>query len=117
MYRSVYEQMVEDTGAVQRQTESYVFERAIQLMHKAQAAGPQSREWIDATYYVNRLWATLLDDLSHPNNGLPDELKASLVSIGIWVLRQIEGLRQGESSDFSAVIDISETIRKGLERN
>ncbi len=117
MYRTAYEEMAEDTGVVQRQTERYVFERAIFLMKKAQSAGPQSREWIDATYYVNRLWAALLDDLSHPNNGLPDELKASLVSIGIWVLRRVEELRQGESKDFAGVIEVSETIRKGLERN
>lgn len=117
MYRTAYEEMAEDTGVVQRQTERFVFERAIYLMKKAQAAGQQSREWVDATYYVNRLWAALLEDLSHPNNGLPDELKASLVSIGIWVLRRVEELRQGASSDFSAVIDVSETIRKGLERH
>jgi flagellar biosynthesis activator protein FlaF len=115
MYRTAYEKMAEDTGEVQRQTERHVIERSITLMRKAQAAGQLSREWVDATFFVARLWATLLEDLSQPDNALPNELKASLVSIGIWILRKIEDLRQGHATDFTPVIEVSETIRKGLE--
>lgn len=117
MYRTAYEDMAEDTGEVQRRTERFVIERSEMLMRKAQAAGPQSREWVEATFFTAKLWSTLLEDLSQPGNSLPDELKASLVSIGIWMLRRIEDLRQGKSQDFSSAIEISETIRKGLERN
>ena len=117
MYRTAYEEMAEDTGEAQRQTERHVIARSILLMRKAQDAGSQSREWVDATFFVTRLWTTLLDDLSQPGNSLPTELKANLVSIGIWILRKVEELRQGRAKDFTPVIDISETIRKGLERN
>src|SRR6478672_578218 len=117
MYKTAYEEMAEDTSDVQRQTERHVIERSIMLMRKAQAAGPQSREWVEATFFTSKLWSTLLEDLSQPGNSLPDELKASLVSIGIWLLRRIEELRQGRAHDFTTIIEISEAIKKGLERH
>lgn len=116
MYQSVYAEMAADTTASIRENERLAFERSISLLKAAQAEGRDSRMSIEALLFTNRLWSVLLEDLADEGNGLPDDLKASLISIGIWVLRRTEDIRQGRTGDFAALIDVSESIHKGLGR-
>jgi flagellar protein FlaF len=114
MYEATYRVMLEDTTEQIRQNERRAFDKAIDLLKSAQSAGRGTRESVEALLFVNRLWVVLLEDLADKGNGLPDSLKAELISIGIWMLRRTEEIRQGSAEDFSALIEISETIRKGL---
>lgn len=114
MYEATYRAMLEDTTEQIRANERRAFDKAIALLKSAQAAGHGSRESVEALLFVNRLWVVLLEDLADTDNGLPDSLKASLISIGIWVLRRTEEIRQGGTQDFTALIEVSESIRKGL---
>ena len=108
--------MLEDTTEQIRDNERRAFDTAISKLRLAQQAGRGTRESVEALLFVNRLWTILLEDLADQGNGLPDSLKASLISIGIWMLRRAEDIRQGHVDDFSALIEVSETIRKGLGR-
>ena len=117
MYEATYRVMLEDTTEQIRDNERRAFDRAIELLKSAQAAGRGTRESVEALLFVNRLWTMLLEDLADRDNGLPDSLKANLISIGIWMLRRTEEIRQGTAGDFAALIDISETIRNGLGRH
>jgi flagellar protein FlaF len=36
------------------------------------------------------------------------------VSVGLWVMRETEEIRQGRSKNFAALIDVSRTISEGL---
>ncbi|MBN9267041.1 MAG: flagellar biosynthesis regulator FlhF, partial [Hyphomicrobium sp.] len=47
-------------------------------------------------------------------NGLPKALKAQLVSIGIWILRELESARTDDAKGFEDVIVVSKAIRDGL---
>ena len=114
MYEATYRAMLEDTTQQIRENERRAFDKAITLLKSAQEAGHGTRESVEALLFVNRLWVVLLEDLADTGNGLPDSLKASLISIGIWVLRRTEEIRQGGTEDFTALIEVSETIRKGL---
>jgi flagellar protein FlaF len=114
MYEATYRAMLEETTEQIRENEKRAFDKAIALLKTAQMAGRGSRESAEALLFVNRLWVVLLEDLADSENGLPDSLKASLISIGIWVLRRTEEIRQGGAEDFAALIEISESIRKGL---
>ena len=116
MYKSLYNEMAGDTSAGNRERERLAFVRSIELLEAANRSGPSSRDAIDALYFVNRLWAALLEDLASGGNDLPESLKASLISIGIWVLRRVEDIRMGKSTDFSALIDVTRTISGGLSR-
>jgi flagellar protein FlaF len=116
MYESTYIAMLEDTTEQIRDNERRAFDTAISKLRLAQQAGRGTRESVEALLFVNRLWTILLEDLADQGNGLPDSLKASLISIGIWMLRRAEDIRQGHVDDFSALIEVSETIRKGLGR-
>ncbi|MEI8177509.1 flagellar biosynthesis regulator FlaF [Aestuariivirga sp.] len=117
MFESTYMAMLEDTTEQIRDNERRAFDTAIDLLRKAQRAGRGTRDSVEALLFVNRLWTILLEDLADHGNGLPEALRASLISIGIWVLRRSEDIRQGQVDDFSALIEVSETIRNGLGGN
>ena len=97
--------------------ERQAIERSIELLNAAKKMGPASREANEALHYLDRLWSLLLDDLANAENRLPKELRASLISIGIWILREIEDLRNQRTQSFNGLIDISEIICKGLGRS
>ena len=116
MYESTYISMLEDTSNLIRENEKRAFDTAIEKLQRAQDAGRGTRESVEALLFVNRLWTILLEDLADQGNGLPDSLKAGLISIGIWVLRRTEDIRQGRVDNFAALIEVSETIGRGLGR-
>ena len=116
MYQSLYSEMAAETTESIRQNERAAFERSIGLLELARTKGRGSRESVEALLFVSRLWSVLLEDLATEGNDLPDALKASLISIGIWILRRTEDIRQGRVEDFSSLIDVSRTIKSGLER-
>jgi flagellar biosynthesis activator protein FlaF len=117
MYQSLYSAMAAETTASIRDNERQAFERSIDLLRHAQAKGRGSRESVEALLYLGRLWAFLLEDLVHPENGLPEELRAGLISVGIWMLRRAEEIRLGKQADFQPLIEVSETICQGLRRH
>jgi flagellar biosynthesis activator protein FlaF len=114
MQLSQYEEIQGEGLAGARENERQAINRSIELLRKAKEAGIRSREAVEALHYLDRLWTLLLDDLAHVENRLPKELKASLISIGIWILREIEALRGERSRDFAGLIDISQIISNGL---
>jgi flagellar biosynthesis activator protein FlaF len=115
MYRDHYAEAVADSPADARDIERQAIQRSIDLLKEARSKGGTSREANDALYYLDRLWSLLLDDLASDDNRLPKELRAKLISIGIWILKQIECIRNESSTDFDGLIDISGTICAGLE--
>ncbi len=117
MYQSIYSEMAAETTATIRDSERQAFERSIALLKDAQIKGRGSRESVEALLYLSKLWAILLEDLAHPENGLPEDLRANLISIGIWMLRRAEEIRLGKQEDFRPLIDVSETICHGLRRH
>ena len=66
-------------------------------------------------HFTNRIWTYLLNDLADPENSLPDDLRASLISIGIWILRETDAVRLGDSDAIGEIKDITTIIRDGLK--
>ncbi len=114
MYKFSYEEALSDSGSRQRENERLAIEQSINLLKSAEKAGPQSREAVDAIVFINRLWSFLLEDLVKPGNALPDEVRAKLISIGIWMLREAEAISNGRSRNFACLIDVSNIIAEGL---
>jgi len=114
MYQMRYEDIMEESVLGAREREIALFDRFVKLLQEAQKVGPSTREAIDVVLYARKLWVVLIEDLGQAENALPKELKASLISIGFFVLREIDRLEAGEMIDFSALIDISKSIRNGL---
>ncbi len=55
-----------------------------------------------------------MDDLAKPENELPSALRADLISIGLFILKETEQMRLEKSVNFQTIIDISTTIKNGL---
>ena len=49
-----------------------------------------------------------------PQNELPQELRAGIISIGRWMIREIDRIDLGNAEDLSSLIEINEMIRDGL---
>ena len=114
MYKFSYEEALSQSGGRQRENERLAIEQSVAMMKSAEKAGPKSREAIDAICFLNRLWSFLLEDLVKPDNALPEEVRAKLISIGIWMLREAESISSGQSRSFLGLIDISNVIAEGL---
>ncbi|MFT3732421.1 MAG: flagellar biosynthesis regulator FlaF [Hyphomicrobium sp.] len=114
MYKFSYEETLSDSGTRQRENERLAIEQSVNLLRSAEKAGPHSREAVDAIIFLNRLWSFFLDDLAKPENGLPDDVRAKLISIGIWMLKEAEAISKGKSRNFAALIDVSNVIAEGL---
>ena len=115
MYKLAYANEVDDSPGSAREREARALDRSIELFQAAEAAGAGSREAIDAIVFARRLWSILLEDLARDDNALTEELRANLISVGLWVLRECEQIRLGQSEKFSSLIDISQSIRNGLK--
>ena len=97
-----------------REREHAAFARALDLLRQAEAKGLHSREGVDALLFLNRLWSILIEDLANAENDLPQPLRAELISIGVWVMRQADLIRLEQSDDFSGIIEVMQSVRKGL---
>lgn len=114
MQRIQYGDLLEDNQQEARERERIALDQSIQLMEQAGAVGAPLAAMAEAIAFSSKLWTLLVEDLANKDNGLPKELKAQLVSIGIWILRELEAARTDDTKNFSDVIVVSKAIRDGL---
>jgi flagellar biosynthesis activator protein FlaF len=114
MYEFCYNEIVEDSPRLMREIERRAFDKVINLLNEAREKGLGSREAIEAIYYLRRLWSIVLNDLQSPENELPDELRAGIISIGLWMMKEIDQVGAGKKTDLMPMIEINEIIRDGL---
>jgi flagellar protein FlaF len=114
MYQFSYAEVLDETPQGARQRERQAIEHSIQLLQAAEKAGPQSRETVEALLFARKLWSILIEDLAKPENDLPQRLRADLISIGLWVMREAEQIRLEKSDNFKGIIEVSQNIRDGL---
>jgi flagellar protein FlaF len=86
----------------------------MKLLEEAQSKGAGSVEAAEALHVTRQLWCMLIDDLSKKENHLPPELRASLISIGIWIIKECEAIRQGDNENFQGIMDVTRMIKEGL---
>jgi flagellar biosynthesis activator protein FlaF len=114
MYEFAYNEVIEDSRQTMRASERSAMDRVIGMLRAAQEKGPLSRERVEALHYLRRLWSIFLDDLNDPNNELPAPLRAGIISIGIWMMKEIDRARGSATDDLVPMIEINEIIRDGL---
>lgn len=112
MYKFSYNEILEDSGHESRRREREAFDKVIGMLASAQEKGASSREAAEALYALRMLWTVLMEDLASNENALPDDLRANLISIGIWMLKEAAAI--GNGLDFDAMIAINTMIRDGL---
>lgn len=115
MYQLSYAEHISENPRECRDRERLALEHAIALLVKAEGAGQRSLDAMVALDFVSRLWNAFIQDLVDPENDLSEPLRADLISIGIWIIKETALIRSGESSNFRGVIEICEIIRDGLK--
>ncbi len=115
MYQFPYADVLENDPKLARERERQVFERCLELLKAADENGAASNEAVDALAFCRRMWATFLEDLANPENELPKELRAEIISIGLWVVRESEEIRLGKSTDFKPLIEVTSALYEGLK--
>lgn len=69
---------------------------------------------VEAACWNRDVWSALRVDLSSETNQLPDTLRASLISVSIWIERETYAVMDG-TGDLEALIDINRNIMLGLK--
>lgn len=114
MYQVSYDEIIEDGSEEERSRERDAFDEAIRLLEVAMREGVGTAAATQALYFSEQLWTILIEDLVNPGNALPEATRASIVSIGIWVIKEVELIRKGQSTDLEGIQSINAIIRDGL---
>ncbi len=70
-------------------------------------------EVMDALNWNNQVWDVFVEDVGTEGNLLPRELRAAIVSLGIWVTRETGMVASGKG-DIEALISVNKAIMRGL---
>lgn len=115
MYQFSYAEVQKDDLAEAKDRERQLLTRSIELLTEAREKGARSREALDALFFLRRVWVRFIEDLGSSENELDAELRANLISVGIWIIKEGEKIRAGQSNNFDGIIEISSIIRDGLK--
>ena len=97
-----------------RSAEYRLFGQVTGALLNAQKQGAKGGPLVDAIDWNRRLWRTLASDCLDDRNQLPEEVRAKIISISMWVRKYSkEVTREGASVD--PLIEINRTIMQGLQ--
>jgi flagellar biosynthesis activator protein FlaF len=114
MYQTKYKEFAGHAQEDLREGERAAIDRSIELLRRAKEMGVASRETVEAVFYLQSLWVYFIEELGKKENALAEDIRASLISIGLWLLRESEEIRLEKSRNFDGLIDVSATIRDAL---
>ncbi|MDQ0463921.1 flagellar protein FlaF [Caulobacter ginsengisoli] len=86
------------------------------LMEAAALPADDIRGRMDALDWNRRLWSALASDCAESGNGLPDALRASMISLSLWVGRHTSAVIRQEE-EIEPLIEINRMIMQGLVGN
>jgi len=115
MYQFSYAEVQQDDVTEAKGRERQLLDRSIEMLADAKEKGAGTREAIDALYFVRRIWVRFVEDLGSSGNELDVDLRANLISVGIWILKESEKVRRRESDNFDGIIEVTRIIRDGLK--
>ena len=108
---------VRNRTADNRSIERALFRQITDAMVEVQDAKKSDPEkWANAISRNLDLWTLLATDLMHPENQLAEGLRKSLLELSIFVRRTSTEILGG-SDGLADLIDINESIIKGLENS
>ncbi len=94
-----------------RQTEYRLFAQVTRSLMQCQE-GARS-ELVKSIHWNRRLWLALQADCASDANVLPDETRAGIISLAIWVDKHSRKVLKGEA-EVKPLIDINRSIMEGL---
>lgn len=96
-----------------RDMERRIFERVTDQLRLADKEESRTEFFHRAVLENRRLWAALASDVVDPSNQMPNELKAGLLSLAIWVERESSSIHSGEAT-VAGLIEVNQALIAGL---
>ncbi len=97
-----------------RETEYRLFAQVtLALMEAAKCDPTDIPGRIDALDWNRRVWNFLGEDCSSPGNRMPPQLRASIISLSIWVGKHTSAVIRREE-EIEPLIEINRMIMQGL---
>lgn len=83
-------------------------------LERAKTDGGQAM--INALYRNSRMWTAFASDCLDPENGLPQNLRARIVSLSLWCERHSRDVRHG-AAGVEPLIEVNRAIATGLRQS
>jgi flagellar protein FlaF len=107
-------QRAQTQGDSPRELEYRAFGMATARLVRAQEAGRSALgELSEALAFNRQLWTALSADCALPENQLPDVVRATIISLAIWVRRYSRDVLRGEA-DIEDLIKVNRDMMEGL---
>jgi flagellar protein FlaF len=98
-----------------REVEAMAFTKAAVLLEEAKGKTGSIEEYAKALRFNHLLWTIIQADLTEPENQLPDEIKANIMSLSIFVDKQTtKAMRSSNAIDLDVLININRNLAAGL---
>ena len=98
-----------------REVEAMAFTKASLLLEDAKKVTGNVEEFSKALRFNHLLWTIIQADLTEPDNALPAEIKANVMSLSIFVDKQTtKALRSHNPNDLDVLININRNLAAGL---
>ena len=96
-----------------RETEYKVFDRVTKALSSSMDKALDDKDCLEAIDSNRRLWQALEVDVASTKNVLPDDLKAKIISLAIWVDKHSAKVTRGEAK-IQPLITVNQAIMEGL---
>jgi flagellar protein FlaF len=96
-----------------REAEYRLFGQVTRALMDAEALDTLDPSRLDALDWNRRLWSALATDCSDPQNGMAAPLRASIISLSLWVSRHTSAVIRREE-EISDLVEINRMIMQGL---
>lgn len=97
-----------------RNTEYRLFGQVTGALIEASKTGHGDyKKLTDAVGWNRRLWTTLAADCASDHNQLPEQTRAGIISLSIWVSKYSSDILRKKAS-LDPLIDVNRTIMEGL---
>jgi len=98
-----------------REVEAMAFTKAALLLEEAKQKTQNIEEYSKALRFNHLLWTIIQADLTEPENQLPNEIKANVMSLSIFVDKQTtKAMRTSNAADLDVLININRNLAAGL---
>jgi flagellar biosynthesis regulator FlaF len=109
-YDAVFDDVPQNPAAMRRPR----IEDAIELLEAAATAGAQSHEVLEALSSMHRIWPGIIEEMCRPEYHLPQSSRAGLISIGRFILDEVEQVWFGKPANLHSLIAITNALSKKL---
>lgn len=101
-----------------REVEAMALTKAAVLLEEARGNSDNRDAIAQALRFNHLLWTIIQADISEPENQLPAEIKANIMSLSIFIDKQtVKALKSSRPEDLEALININRNLAAGLREN